>query len=60
MKPEEIRCTCCAKLLFKLEPNALGGALEIKCPRCRAINILRPQQSPSPKRPDRTFEEASK
>ncbi|WP_097806066.1 Com family DNA-binding transcriptional regulator [Pelagimonas varians] len=48
---EEIRCTSCAGLLFKVKPDALVGDLSIKCPRCRSINNLRPYQSPNPERP---------
>ncbi|MGH1417219.1 MAG: Com family DNA-binding transcriptional regulator [Pelagimonas sp.] len=51
MRHEEIRCTNCARLLFKMEPKALAGDLSIKCPRCRSINILRPTQSPNLERP---------
>lgn len=58
MRQEEIRCTSCAKLLFKMEPNGLVGNLSIKCTRCRAINILRPTQSPEPERPERDGKEA--
>ncbi|WP_366140067.1 Com family DNA-binding transcriptional regulator [uncultured Pelagimonas sp.] len=54
----EIRCTSCARLLFKMEPEALVGDLSIKCPRCRSINILRPTQSPNPKRRERDGTEA--
>ncbi|WP_416376435.1 Com family DNA-binding transcriptional regulator [Thalassovita sp.] len=49
---KEQRCGQCSRLLFKMDENALAGSLSIKCPRCRTINILRPQ-SPSPKRPER-------
>ncbi|WP_408636012.1 Com family DNA-binding transcriptional regulator [Pseudophaeobacter flagellatus] len=47
---QEQRCGECRKLLFKFEPQALSGLLAIKCPRCKAHNVLRPP-SPSPKRP---------
>lgn len=40
--PREVRCSGCARLLFKIEEGALVGALSIKCPRCRAFNHLRP------------------
>ncbi|WP_411051465.1 Com family DNA-binding transcriptional regulator [Tritonibacter sp. SIMBA_163] len=52
MKLQDQRCGGCRKLLFKLEPGALVGALSIKCPRCRAHIELRPL-SPSPERPER-------
>ncbi|WP_368735217.1 Com family DNA-binding transcriptional regulator [Parasedimentitalea maritima] len=50
---QDQRCGQCARLLFKMEPAALSGALAIKCPRCKAHNLLRPQQSPSSKRQER-------
>ncbi|MBN8294640.1 Com family DNA-binding transcriptional regulator [Rhodobacter sp. NTK016B] len=54
MSPQvQTRCCACSRLLFCSEPDALAGVLTIKCPRCRAINILRPHQSPSPQRPER-------
>ncbi|MCB2085054.1 MAG: hypothetical protein KDE07_01230 [Sphingomonadaceae bacterium] len=28
--------------MFKAEKNALAGAVEVKCRRCRQFNILRP------------------
>ncbi|MGP9788962.1 Com family DNA-binding transcriptional regulator [Roseinatronobacter sp. NSM] len=42
----------CARLLFCAEPDALSGVVSIKCPRCRAMNILRPRAL-SPERPQR-------
>ncbi|WP_224825580.1 Com family DNA-binding transcriptional regulator [Cognatishimia sp. MH4019] len=63
MRQEEIRCTHCAKLLFKMEPDGLVGVLSIKCPRCRNINVLRPvrtdRQSPEPERHECDGKEAS-
>uniref|UniRef100_UPI00406CB9BF Com family DNA-binding transcriptional regulator n=1 Tax=Phaeobacter sp. PT47_59 TaxID=3029979 RepID=UPI00406CB9BF len=50
MNLQDQRCDNCRRLLFKIEPGALSGALAIKCPRCKAHTILRPQTSPSPKR----------
>ncbi|MBO9500774.1 Com family DNA-binding transcriptional regulator [Brevundimonas sp. A19_0] len=44
---EVVRCASCAALLFKAEPGALAGQLEIKCRRCSALNVLRPS-SPHP------------
>lgn len=35
MKYRELRCTHCFKLLAKG-----SGSLEIKCPRCKAINCF--------------------
>ncbi|MEL7113969.1 MAG: Com family DNA-binding transcriptional regulator [Pseudomonadota bacterium] len=49
---EEIRCSGCGKLLFKMEHGALAGTLSIKCPRCGAFNNLRPSASPSQKPQD--------
>ncbi|MGE4281998.1 MAG: Com family DNA-binding transcriptional regulator [Magnetospirillum sp.] len=43
---ESIRCASCGKLLAKAEAYSV---IEIKCPRCRAINILR-AASPAPER----------
>lgn len=57
MKHEQ-RCGKCSRLLFKMDENALTGTLSIKCPRCKTINILRPQ-SPQPKRPERDGNEVS-
>ncbi|WP_074963584.1 Com family DNA-binding transcriptional regulator [Aliiroseovarius crassostreae] len=57
MRQEEIRCTNCARLLFKMEIGGLSGTLSIKCPRCRSINILRPSQSPNPERRERAGKE---
>ncbi|MCB5198611.1 Com family DNA-binding transcriptional regulator [Loktanella sp. TSTF-M6] len=53
MATHEIRCSGCARLLFKTDGADFGCKISIKCPRCRAFNHLRPQTSPSPKRPDR-------
>lgn len=38
----DVRCTC-GRLLFRQEPDALAGALQIKCPRCRTVTTLRPR-----------------
>ncbi|PCJ04262.1 MAG: Com family DNA-binding transcriptional regulator [Rhodobacteraceae bacterium] len=57
---QDQRCGQCARLLFKMEPAALSGALNIKCPRCKAHNHLRPQQSPSPMRQERDGKGSSK
>ncbi|WP_366111306.1 Com family DNA-binding transcriptional regulator [Aestuariivita sp.] len=48
-----MRCAACARLLFKASDPAALGCLEIKCPRCKTLTILRPNQSPEPKRPER-------
>lgn len=53
MRDQEVRCCSCARLLFKAEEGALAGALSIKCPRCRAMNILRPFRAPEPERDPR-------
>ncbi|PZU62241.1 MAG: hypothetical protein DI552_00635 [Brevundimonas sp.] len=44
---EPVRCASCSALLFKSEPGALAGVVEIKCRRCSALNVLRPS-SPNP------------
>lgn len=51
----DVRCCDCARLLFKMEDGALCGELSIKCPRCRAMNILRPRAL-SADRPERRNE----
>ncbi|WP_084300969.1 Com family DNA-binding transcriptional regulator [Pseudophaeobacter arcticus] len=56
---QDQRCGECRRLLFKIEPGALSGALSIKCPRCKAHNTLRPQ-SPSPKRREHSQERDGK
>ena len=38
----DVRCTC-GRLLFRQEPEALAGTVEIKCPRCRTVTQLRPR-----------------
>ena len=48
---DQIRCVDCARLLFKMETDALSGILTIRCPRCKAMNILRPMRAPDPERP---------
>ncbi|WP_121097361.1 Com family DNA-binding transcriptional regulator [Roseinatronobacter ekhonensis] len=52
---EQIRCCACARLLFCADPDALSGVVTIKCPRCRAMNILRPRAL-SPERAPRQTE----
>ena len=47
MKQEEFRCSACGKLLFKVDGDGAAGSISIKCPRCRAFNVLRPVQSPN-------------
>ncbi|NUB45043.1 Com family DNA-binding transcriptional regulator [Fertoebacter nigrum] len=54
----EMRCSGCARLLFKMEPQALRGRVSVKCPRCRAFNHLRPQTSPPPERASAVEERA--
>ena len=44
------RCTPCNRLLFTADDGAIVGTLTIKCPRCGAINILRPHRAASPAR----------
>ncbi|WP_188082785.1 Com family DNA-binding transcriptional regulator [Sphingobium scionense] len=41
------RCASCRALLFKSEPGAIAGVIEIKCRRCGTFNSLRPV-SPNP------------
>ncbi len=48
---DPIRCYDCQRLLFKMEPDALSGTLTIRCPRCKATNILRPVRALDPERP---------
>ncbi|NOX40777.1 MAG: hypothetical protein GXP05_09745 [Alphaproteobacteria bacterium] len=36
-----------------MEPDALRGAMSIKCTRCKSFNQLRPPPSPLSKRPER-------
>ncbi|WP_086733845.1 Com family DNA-binding transcriptional regulator [Erythrobacter colymbi] len=43
---EEYRCASCRALLFRAQPGALAGEIEVKCRRCRQINSWRPS-SPS-------------
>ncbi|MEO0565276.1 MAG: Com family DNA-binding transcriptional regulator [Chloroflexota bacterium] len=57
MQQEEIRCSNCNRLLFKMMPDALVGQLSIKCPRCKQMNSLRPL-SPHPERQEREGKEA--
>lgn len=59
MPDQEVRCSCCKRLLFKIEDGALSGALSIKCPRCRALNTLRPFRAPSTERGQRQSYEGS-
>ncbi|MCA0871223.1 Com family DNA-binding transcriptional regulator [Seohaeicola saemankumensis] len=51
MPGHEQRCRSCRRLLLKHDTGAVNGLIEIKCPRCRTFNTLRPHQSPDPKRP---------
>ncbi|MFN3748215.1 MAG: Com family DNA-binding transcriptional regulator [Sphingorhabdus sp.] len=44
---ESYRCSRCRALLFKADQDAIAAELEIKCRRCRSINILRPMR-PAP------------
>ena len=55
---EEIRCCGCRRLLFKMTAGAFTCAVQIKCPRCRAFNHLRPE-SPHPQRLDRDGKDLS-
>lgn len=53
---ENVRCSACQALLFKAAPTAFRETIEIKCRRCRAINIFRagePDQSERRDRPDK-------
>ena len=47
LEKKQIRCGKCNKLLAK----GMAGNIEIKCPRCRAINHVR-AESPSSELPD--------
>ncbi|WP_201514161.1 MULTISPECIES: Com family DNA-binding transcriptional regulator [unclassified Sphingobium] len=53
--PVSICCASCSALLFKAEPAAIAGIIEIKCRRCGTFNCLRPA-SPNPTA-DRAAEE---
>ena len=59
MPDQEVRCSCCKRLLFKIEDGALAGALSIKCPRCRVLNTLRPFRAPSTERGQRLIQEGA-
>ncbi len=48
-----VRCCACSRLLFCAEPDALAGAIRIKCPRCKAVNLLRPDRAPTIERAQR-------
>ncbi|MAM38267.1 MAG: hypothetical protein CL949_07130 [Erythrobacter sp.] len=37
-----MKCASCRALLFKSEPGAIAGVIEIKCRRCGTFNCLRP------------------
>lgn len=39
---ETFRCGGCNALLFKADFGAVTGLIEIKCRRCRQINLMRP------------------
>lgn len=54
----EQRCGRCQRLLMKTEDDAIQGRIDIKCPRCKSFNTLRPL-SPSPKRLDRDGKDPS-
>lgn len=49
---EAVRCGSCSRVLFKARPTAIVEGIELKCPRCGAINsfFLRPAE-PSRDRP---------
>lgn len=47
MPLKEVRCCGCHRLLFRA--TDLAGTVEIKCPRCRQFNHIRPS-SPAPER----------
>ncbi|MBN2628950.1 MAG: Com family DNA-binding transcriptional regulator [Rhodobacteraceae bacterium] len=52
----QVRCGTCRRLLFCAEPDAIAAAIRIKCPRCKALNILRPDRAPTIERPARQTE----
>ncbi|WP_145072198.1 Com family DNA-binding transcriptional regulator [Sphingobium wenxiniae] len=37
-----MKCAHCRALLFKCDPDAIAGVIEIKCRRCGTFNCLRP------------------
>lgn len=49
----QVRCCACNRLLFVMQPDALAGTLTIRCPRCKAMNILRPVRAPDRAPPER-------
>ncbi|WP_390901543.1 Com family DNA-binding transcriptional regulator [Silvimonas soli] len=49
---QEVRCASCGKLLCR----GIYTQIEIKCPRCRAMNVLR-TVSPQPERRERQIQE---
>lgn len=43
----QVRCCSCHRLLMMCDPGAIGAAIRIKCPRCKAVNLLRPDRAPT-------------
>lgn len=43
---KDIRCASCRALLFRTSQKQLNIVIEIKCRRCRSLNILRPTEPP--------------
>lgn len=54
--PQQVRCCACHRLLFCADAEAIAAAIRIKCPRCKALNILRPDRAPTIERPARQAE----
>ncbi|PTE15901.1 Com family DNA-binding transcriptional regulator [Pseudogemmobacter blasticus] len=55
-----VRCCACHRLLFVAEPDAVAAAIRIKCPRCKAVNILRPHRAPAIERDQRPTDHRGK
>lgn len=55
-----VRCCACHRLLMCAEPDAIAAAIRIKCPRCKALNILRPDRAPTIERPARQTDRRDK
>lgn len=45
---DRIQYGTCRALLFKAAPTALGGKIEVKCRRCRTLNVFRPVEAHHP------------
>ncbi|MEM1077472.1 MAG: Com family DNA-binding transcriptional regulator [Pseudomonadota bacterium] len=57
MSWQEERCGSCNRLLLKTKQLTGAGDISIKCPRCGAINNLRPAEVLSNERHERAGKE---